>query len=430
MKNLETVKYALKALENSGAQKAQCEGVFSTTWDLTALSGKIELLRTVNDETSIAMKGYFDGKMGAASISSGDRQTVDGAAVQCLENSKGGKADDTVSFNESAEKASFGKAFREPQLKKLIERTEEFLKNAKERHPNVHIRQLVMLYTQEERVYCNSFGAELSESDDFYSMSIMFSGFEGDKNSSFNTYNMSFKDLDTPFIELGLVDKRLGQAAHMVNTEKSGKKTVGVMLVAPHCLRDFLGQLINAYASSSALIGGNSRWQNAVGSKVACDSLTLKSCPADENMAYNTMFTDDGFVCEEQTIIEKGVLKSLMPDMYTSQKTGIDRRKSAGGYFTVEAGDTSFEDILSSIEEGILINRYSGGNAGASGELSGIAKNSFYIKNGKIAGAARETVISANLSDMLMNIKAISKEKVNDGGSELPYIAFDNVTII
>ena len=116
--------------------------------------------------------------------------------------------------------------------------------------------------------------------------------------------------------------------------------------------------------------------------------------------------------------------------MYTSQKTGIDRRKSVGGYFTVEAGDTSFEDILSSIEEGILINRYSGGNAGASGELSGIAKNSFYIKNGKIAGAARETVISANLSDMLMNIKAISKEKVNDGGSELPYIAFDNVTII
>ena len=56
MKNCEIVNYALDSLKNKGAQQAQCIGTFSTTWELTALSGQIELLRTFNDETSIDMK--------------------------------------------------------------------------------------------------------------------------------------------------------------------------------------------------------------------------------------------------------------------------------------------------------------------------------------------------------------------------------------
>ena len=39
-------------------------------------------------------------------------------------------------------------------------------------------------------------------------------------------------------------------------------------------------------------------------------------------------------------------------------------------------------------------------------------------------------MISVNLSDLLMNIDAISVETVNDGSSDLPYIAVKNVTIL
>ena len=84
MKNFEIVNYALDSLKNKGAQKAQCIGTFSTTWELTALSGNIELLRTINDETSIDMKGYFDNKMGGISISTSDLKVIDEAAQSCL----------------------------------------------------------------------------------------------------------------------------------------------------------------------------------------------------------------------------------------------------------------------------------------------------------------------------------------------------------
>lgn len=430
MNNHEIVKYAVQALEHKGAERAQCIGSFSTTWEITALSGKIELLRTLNDRTSLDLKGYFGGRMGGASISSCGKNSIDEAVSSCLENSKGAREDLTPSMNDKAEVRVFGEKKLGADLEKMIERTNEFLDDTERLYPNVLIRQLILKYTVSERVYVNTFGVDLTEYEDAYSFSIMFSGFDGQDNSSFNNYHMTFKDLNTPIMELGLIAYRLAEAGNMVHTVKKKEKVVGTMLVPPHCLNDFLSQIMRAYASPNALIGGGSKWQSAIGSKVASDSLTLMSRPLSPSMAANEYFTDDGFVTDDQVIIENGVLKSMLADHYTSAKTGLERRKSCGGFYVIPKGTKTLSEIMASIENGILINRFSGGNAGASGELSGIAKNSFYIKNGRLDGAARETMISANLSDMLMNIEAISLETVCDGGSKLPYIAFKNVTIL
>ena len=73
--------------------------------------------------------------------------------------------------------------------------------------------------------------------------------------------------------------------------------------------------------------------------------------------------------------------------------------------------------------------RFSGGQPASSGEFSGVAKNSFYIENGKIAYALTETMISGNAAEMLMNIKEISKDTLVDGEVSVPYVAFEGVTI-
>ncbi|MBR5266080.1 MAG: hypothetical protein IKV63_05650 [Clostridia bacterium] len=430
MKNCEIVNYALEALKNKGAQKAQCIGTFSTTWEVNALAGQIELLRTINGETSIDMKGYFDDKMGGISISTAELNVIDEAAQSCLDNSKGAKVDATPAMNEEPVVKVFGTPAKEPDLEKMIFRTNEFLDKAREMYPNVLMRQMIVLYTLEESIYKNTFGVDITEYESVYSVSLMFSGFDGDLNSSFNIYGFTTKDLDTPFMDMALVSKNLAQAEKMVHTHKYPEKVVGTLLVTPHCLKDFLGQLMNAYASPNALVGGGSKWQNALDTKVACDNFSLYSKPLSENMAYNVHFTNDGFIAEDQPIIENGVLKGMFADHYTASKTGLPRRKSGGRFYTIPKGEKPLDEIIASIEDGIIINRFSGGYAGASGDLSGIAKNSFYIKNGKLCEAARETMISVNLSDLLMNIDAISAETVNDGSSELPYIAVKNVTIL
>ena len=63
------------------------------------------------------------------------------------------------------------------------------------------------------------------------------------------------------------------------------------------------------------------------------------------------------------------------------------------------------------------------------GHFTGVAKNSFLIKDGKIAQALTETMISGNLAQMLKSVRGISAESVNYGTCILPYAAFDGITV-
>jgi len=73
--------------------------------------------------------------------------------------------------------------------------------------------------------------------------------------------------------------------------------------------------------------------------------------------------------------------------------------------------------------------RFSGGNPSNSGDFSGVAKNSYLIKEGEIAQALTETMVSGNFADMLRNITAISLERVDYGYAVLPWVAVSGVTI-
>ena len=85
--------------------------------------------------------------------------------------------------------------------------------------------------------------------------------------------------------------------------------------------------------------------------------------------------------------------------------------------------------MIKGIERGLIVGRFSGGEPGASGDFSGVAKNSFLIENGKITGPVSEVMISGNLAQILKSVRDISRERIADGGSVLPYISFDGITV-
>ena len=81
----------------------------------------------------------------------------------------------------------------------------------------------------------------------------------------------------------------------------------------------------------------------------------------------------------------------------------------------MDGGDTSLSDIIKNTKKGLLMNRFSSGSPGVNGDVTGVAKTVFFIENGQIVGAVSETMFSGNLTEMLMNVKAISSERINDG---------------
>ncbi|MBN2439709.1 MAG: hypothetical protein JXJ04_00125 [Spirochaetales bacterium] len=71
----------------------------------------------------------------------------------------------------------------------------------------------------------------------------------------------------------------------------------------------------------------------------------------------------------------------------------------------------------------------SGGTPNHKGDFSTVAKNSYYIENGKIQYPVNETMITGNIADVFMNILAVSKERINFGSGIFPWVLAGGITV-
>ena len=153
------------------------------------------------------------------------------------------------------------------------------------------------------------------------------------------------------------------------------------------------------------------------------------SSPLSEELVDGYRSTAVGYIAKNMSLIENGELKNFVVSCYGAARTGLKRSDSDGGCYIMNGGDTSLSDIIKNTKKGLLMNRFSAGSPGVNGDVTGVAKNSFLIENGKVSSAVSETMISGNIIDMLNNIVAISKEQTTDGLSFMPWAEFDGVTV-
>ena len=62
-------------------------------------------------------------------------------------------------------------------------------------------------------------------------------------------------------------------------------------------------------------------------------------------------------------------------------------------------------------------------------DFSGVAKNSFYVEDGKVRFPVNETMVAGNFVDLLHNVRAVGATAVNFGSQAFPAIAASGVTI-
>jgi PmbA protein len=81
-------------------------------------------------------------------------------------------------------------------------------------------------------------------------------------------------------------------------------------------------------------------------------------------------------------------------------------------YFGIEAGDSSFEELLAEAESGVYVTELKGLHAGANavtGDFS-IESAGFRIEKGKLAGPVKSFTIAGNFYELLKNIEKLSNE--------------------
>ena len=94
-------------------------------------------------------------------------------------------------------------------------------------------------------------------------------------------------------------------------------------------------------------------------------------------------FTSEGFLAEDFDFIRDGKLESFLTSLYVSNKTGVPRAKNSGGSMIVCPGEQSVEDIIASIDKGILVGRFSGGQPSTNGDFPVLPKTAFSLRTVK-----------------------------------------------
>ncbi len=419
--------YALDALERIGFAKAECTLNSVHGEELNLDSGKISLLRTTDDIT-LHLSGIRNGAKGSLSMNRTDERSMEEGAARAMELAESSEPDPAHDISPFQPAAEFRRGPLVADLDLMHERMKEFRQYTVRKYPSLILRRTSIIHESRSTHYTNTNGTDLRSRIGSYSIQPLFASKEGKATSSFNYATVVSDSLDRPFWEYGSLDLLMLQSTEQVRSTVFEGKFEGDIIITPECLQEFV-DMVCIYLGDRLMVRGTSIFRDSLNERVADERLTLRSTPLSGELAAGHFITDDGFAAENSTVIESGILRSFLLSLYGARKTGRERVKSGGGCFVLDPGDTSHQEMVASVDRGVLLCRFSGGSPSAAGDFSGVAKNSYLIEEGEIRYPVKEMMISGSIRDLLRNIRAISAERVNMGYCLYPWVRAGGLTI-
>ena len=412
-----------------GAEYAQCSLSESEKKEFNVDGGRFSLMRTLFDR-SVVITVLKHQQKGTVQINRFDSEAVRTAVKDALAAAESGRPDPAWEFAEGPADREFTDGAPDCDTDRLFGRTKELLETIRERHPKILMEQMITEHNRSRHLFMSTRGVTYRTLAGAYSFSLMYSAHEGEKSTSFYGSEITLKQLDQPVIDCGFIERDLDMVEKQLDPKPLDGKFTGPAVLAPYALAEIvLWTILGNFVSDSCLIDGTSIWKDKLGEQVADPSFSLSFNPYSDDVILPERFTGEGYPTENYDLIRDGKLVSFALSQYGANKTGGKRAGNSGAGMTVPAGEKSLDEIIAGIEKGILVMRFSGGSPAPSGEFSGVAKNSFLIENGKIAGPLTETMISGCVPEMLKQIRSISSDILKDGSGSLPYVAFDGLTI-
>ncbi len=400
----------------------------SETRELNTEKTDFNLFRTIFGG-SVSVTVILDGRKGTASGNDLTDAGLEKAVSDAVLGAESSLKDDANVIAEKQEPETFSAGPLEADMPRLYARLQEMFEGITREYPHVNLLQVIADHERAHRLYANSNGTRFEQFSGAYHVSLEMSGSDGETNTGLDYTQIALHDLEKPFLDQGSMRN------HMESVEKSLKsvsvngKFEGSVIFTPDCVGEFMYMLMGNYMTNTVIMDGTSQWLNRLNEQVASDRITVTLKAEDDRLVDLQPYTSDGYKAENVTPIDHGVLKCFLLNLYAARKTGRPVSRNGGFSMVMEPGDTALNDMIASVKKGLIVGGFSGGEPGANGEFSGVAKNSFLVEDGKIVGAVTETMINGNLEQVFRNVEAVSRELVCDGTSVIPYVMSSGIVV-
>lgn len=420
-------KEALGQLKALGAEHSHVIGGETSFDELVYENDSFTLLRSV-DEYSLSLTAIKNQKKGTYSLNQLESDEVKKACIKAIEIADAGKEDDAYGISSQGKEMKFEHGPQSADKEAMAELIKDFVAKTSKKFPQIGLRTVTVKYNKGHTFFINSNKDRAEAKKGYYTFSCLFNAQDGETSSSMNYDGLDFINFKQDLLSDEYFGKTFKDTIAHLKAEKLGLKLEGKAIFTPQCWQSFLSFILS-HLSTGSLIGKTSRLQERIGDKVGSDLFHLESRPRDPLFANPNFLTADGIETENQIIFDKGILKTYLVDIYGKNKLSLNKVSNFATRLYMPKGQTSLDKMIEGIDEGILIGRFSGGYPSTNGDFSGIAKNSFYIKDGKIHSALSETMISGNIFDLIEKMYATSSEVYKNGTCHIPYVATEGVMI-
>jgi len=215
------------------------------------------------------------------------------------------------------------------------------------------------------------------------------------------------------------------------------------VIFTPQGIASALVMPLMAAFNGKTVLEGASPIGNKLSQQVFDRKLQVRDNPTIAYRPASRPFDDEGVPSQVTPLIEQGVLRNFLYDLQTAAlantKSTSSGRRGRGGLpspspstFIITPGETTFNDMMSDIKEGLVVEQLMGAGQGniLGGDFSGNVLLGFKIENGKITGRVKDTMVSGNIYQLLKDITAIGSEARWVGGFlNTPPLYFSGVSV-
>jgi PmbA protein len=180
--------------------------------------------------------------------------------------------------------------------------------------------------------------------------------------------------------------------------------------------------LLSAF-NGKVVLEGASPIGDKLGKPVFDKNFSLRDDPLAAYRPGSRPCDDEGVASQRTPLINKGIVKAFLYDLQTAalagKKSTGNGNRSRGGLpapapsaLVITPGKTTFDEMVSDIKEGLVIEQLIGAGQGniLGGDISGNVLLGYKIENGKIVGRVKDTMVSGNVYQILKDVAAIGSE--------------------
>jgi PmbA protein len=194
------------------------------------------------------------------------------------------------------------------------------------------------------------------------------------------------------------------------------------VILDPLVTRSVLGVLSSAFNGESVL-KGRSLFAGREGELIGATRVTLLDDPTDPRSLGAATHDSEGVPTRPTTLIDAGVLRGFLQNVYTGHRSGVGTTGSAVRGYTstpgvgvrslrLAPGDHSPEEIMASVPEALYVQSVSGLHSGTnpvSGDFS-VGAEGLMVRNGEFAEPVREVTVASTLQRMLLDIADVGAD--------------------